>query len=70
MGPESFIPLRSVEVDILIAVSEGPTHGYAILKQAADEDWILFFEHDPRVAACRIRTENGRYFPGDNVKLV
>ena len=41
----------------------------AILKQAADEDWILFFEPDPRVAACRIRTENGRYFPGDNVKL-
>ena len=34
MEPESFIPLRSVEVDILIAVAETPTHGYAILKEA------------------------------------
>lgn len=34
MDPESFIPLRSVEVDILIAVADRPTHGYAILKEA------------------------------------
>jgi len=31
---ESFIPLRSVEVDILIALSGEPVHGYAILKEA------------------------------------
>jgi DNA-binding PadR family transcriptional regulator len=31
---ESHIPLRSVEVDVLIAVADEPTHGYAILKQA------------------------------------
>ena len=36
MDAASFLPLRSVEVDILIAVAEGPTHGYAILKQAEE----------------------------------
>ena len=31
-----------------------------ILAQAADEDWILFFEHDPQVAAARLlRTDKG-----------
>jgi glyoxylase-like metal-dependent hydrolase (beta-lactamase superfamily II) len=31
-----------------------------LLAQAADEDWILFFEHDPQVAAARLqRTEKG-----------
>ena len=40
-----------------------------LLKQAADEDWILFFEHDPGVEACRLRVEDGKYFPGDIVKL-
>ena len=33
---ESHIPLRSVEVDILISVADEPTHGYAILKEAEE----------------------------------
>ena len=36
MTGESFIPLRSVELDILLSVAETPTHGYAILKDAKD----------------------------------
>ncbi|MBN1886194.1 MAG: MBL fold metallo-hydrolase [Candidatus Krumholzibacteriota bacterium] len=33
-----------------------------LLKRAADENWILFFEHDPRIAACRVRrNEKGRF---------
>jgi glyoxylase-like metal-dependent hydrolase (beta-lactamase superfamily II) len=30
-----------------------------ILAQAMEEGWILFFEHDPAVAACTVREENG-----------
>lgn len=31
-----------------------------ILTQAADEDWVLYFEHDPATAAARVtRTEKG-----------
>jgi hypothetical protein len=26
-----------------------------LLAQAAAEDWLLFLEHDPAVAACRVR---------------
>ena len=34
MNGESFIPLRSVELDILLSVAEAPKHGYAILQEA------------------------------------
>lgn len=34
MNAESFIPLRSVELDILLSVAERPRHGYGILKDA------------------------------------
>jgi glyoxylase-like metal-dependent hydrolase (beta-lactamase superfamily II) len=30
-----------------------------ILAQAAEERWTLFFEHDPRIAACTVKEENG-----------
>lgn len=36
MTGESFIPLRSVELDILLSVAEKPKHGYAILKDAKE----------------------------------
>jgi glyoxylase-like metal-dependent hydrolase (beta-lactamase superfamily II) len=26
-----------------------------LLEQAAEESWLLFLEHDPAVAACRVR---------------
>jgi DNA-binding PadR family transcriptional regulator len=36
MTGESFIPLRSVELDVLLSVAETPKHGYAILKDAKE----------------------------------
>ena len=32
-----------------------------ILKQAVDEDWMVFFEHDPRVYCGRIETTEKGY---------
>ncbi len=32
-----------------------------LLTQAADEGWILFFEHDPEIRWGRVRIEEGRY---------
>lgn len=34
-APEQFLPLTPVVFSILLAVSEGEKHGYAIMKQAA-----------------------------------
>jgi DNA-binding PadR family transcriptional regulator len=36
MKPESFLPLRSVELDILLGIADSPRHGYAILKDAEE----------------------------------
>lgn len=33
-APESFLPLRQVELDILLGVVDRPRHGYAILQEA------------------------------------
>lgn len=33
-GPASFLPLRSVELDILLSVAHSPRHGYGILQDA------------------------------------
>ena len=33
-----------------------------LLERASVEDWILFFEHDPKITACRVRRgEKGRF---------
>jgi hypothetical protein len=41
-----------------------------ILGRAADENWILFFEHDPDIPACRIRrNEEGRFEISETVAL-
>ncbi|HSG27063.1 MAG TPA: MBL fold metallo-hydrolase, partial [Candidatus Krumholzibacterium sp.] len=33
-----------------------------LLRAAAEEGWILFFEHDPSIAACKVRmNEKGRF---------
>ncbi len=40
------------------------------LGMAADEDWILFFEHDPLVPACRVRrNEKGRFEISERVEI-
>lgn len=40
------------------------------LGRAADENWILFFEHDPEISACRVRrNEKGRFEISEQVEL-
>lgn len=40
-----------------------------ILDEASRERWILVFEHDSAVSACRVVAERGRYRRGDPVDL-
>lgn len=39
------------------------------LTKAVQESWVLFFEHDPNVEACRVIEENGRFSMGETLKL-
>lgn len=39
------------------------------LAQALEEEWAVFFEHDPETAACRVREEGGTVVPGVTVSL-
>jgi glyoxylase-like metal-dependent hydrolase (beta-lactamase superfamily II) len=42
----------------------------SLLGRAADEGWILFFEHDPVIAACRIiRTDEGTFEISDEIEV-
>jgi hypothetical protein len=36
----------------------------ALLAQALEEEWILYFEHDPKIAGARIVEENGKFSCG------
>ncbi len=38
-----------------------------LLAQALEEDWIVFFEHDPDVAACRVIEKDGEVVMGEAV---
>lgn len=40
-----------------------------ILKEAADNNWILFFEHDARTEACTLINDNGRVKMGEAVSI-
>lgn len=41
-----------------------------MLALAADERWILFFEHDPVIAACRVRrTDGGRFAISEKIDM-
>ncbi len=41
----------------------------AILSRAAREEWVLVFEHDPRVDACRARDVGSRVEPGEPITV-
>lgn len=41
----------------------------SLLEQAYKENWILFFEHDAHMEACRLEREGRRYRPGSAVTL-
>jgi len=61
------VPLAShVNLPWIMAYDHFPLYTLAekkkLLARAAGEGWILFFEHDPAVAACSVaRNEKGRY---------
>jgi glyoxylase-like metal-dependent hydrolase (beta-lactamase superfamily II) len=40
-----------------------------ILKVAVAESWVLFFEHDPHIEACRVVESDGRFSIGDRVDV-
>jgi glyoxylase-like metal-dependent hydrolase (beta-lactamase superfamily II) len=40
-----------------------------ILEQAYNEGWLLFFEHDAHVAACRVEKDGDRYAAGERVDI-
>ncbi len=40
-----------------------------ILKEAADNNWILFFEHDARTEACTLINDNGRIKMGEVITI-
>jgi len=40
-----------------------------ILKIAAAESWVLFLEHDPKIAACRVVESDGRFVVGATIDV-
>ena len=38
-----------------------------ILTLALKKNWVLVFEHDPYIAACRLKESQGRIVPGEVV---
>lgn len=41
-----------------------------ILERAAEEEWMLFFEHDPLIQACRVRrTEKGTFQISEEIDI-
>ena len=38
-----------------------------LLAQALEENWVLVFEHDPGVTACRLVEKDGRVLPGEQI---
>jgi hypothetical protein len=40
-----------------------------LLAQAFEEEWVLVFEHDPSLVACRLSEDRGGIVSGDPVCL-
>ncbi|OSZ79476.1 MBL fold metallo-hydrolase [Chitinophagaceae bacterium IBVUCB1] len=40
-----------------------------ILQEAVDNNWLLFFEHDPKIEVCTLVNDNGRVKMGDSISL-
>lgn len=57
--------IMAYDVDPILAMSEKTE----VLERAARENWILFFEHDPHLEACRVRFDDGRVTQGDPVDV-
>ncbi len=57
--------IMAYDVDPVLAMKEKAE----ILERAARESWILFFEHDPFIEACRVKVDDGRITRGDPVSV-
>lgn len=53
--------IMSYDLDPVLAMDEK----VRILERAEKEDWILFFEHDAHLPACRLKREGRRLLPGE-----
>lgn len=40
-----------------------------ILREAVNNNWVLFFEHDPKIECCTLTEEKGRIKMNDSFKL-
>jgi glyoxylase-like metal-dependent hydrolase (beta-lactamase superfamily II) len=57
--------IMSYDLDPVTAMDEKTP----ILDRAYKERWVLFFEHDPHVAACRLELDGKRFAAGEAVEL-
>lgn len=57
--------IMAYDVDPVLAMNEKTE----VLERAVRENWILFFEHDPSVEACRVRFDEGHPTRGDPVSV-
>ena len=42
---------------------------YKLLKKMYEENWILFFEHDPNFQACTINWDGNKYNKKESVTI-
>jgi len=72
-GGDLFPMLPHIPVPWVMAYDIEPMTSIAekkrVLPRMVEEDWILFFEHDPVRAACRVMKTDKGYFGGDAVSL-
>lgn len=65
-SPDEHVPLRSVELHILLSVVDRPRHGYAILQEAEDRtDGSPGFEIPTLYRALRRLRQEGLIRPAD-----
>jgi glyoxylase-like metal-dependent hydrolase (beta-lactamase superfamily II) len=57
--------IMAYDVNPVLAMDEKT----AILERAARENWILFFEHDPRIEACSVDFTGGRFSAGQSLAI-
>ncbi len=53
--------IMSYDLDPVLAMDEK----VRILNRADEDGWILFFEHDAHIAACRLEYDGKRFRPGE-----
>jgi len=57
--------VMAYDLDPVLAMEEKT----GMLQRAAAEKWLIVFEHDPEIEACRIVKDDGRYIRGETVEL-